>query len=433
MSADSVKLLVIDDEPVVGRLLSARLEAAGYNVTVMNDSTAAVEAYAGLAPDAVISDFWMPGLDGVNVVTEVLRRDSAACVILLSGDINVPNTVRALRAGAEDVLTKPADLDLLRAAIDRGLARTRLIRTHRVTATQVSDPYGFLDESPSMRRVVRIVESVAGHTVPALIVGEPGTGKLVVAEMLHQLSPRAGRPFIRTTCADLNPALLRDALSAAAGGTIFLGELAELSKASQELLSGLFTGAHDSGAAISAVRIVAATERDLSEGVRRGAFRADLYQRLAVLPIAVPSLRDRGDDAIRTLSARFVHAQRFAVGRGPVRLSEDALTLLVTVSWPGNVRQLRQVIEEAFFLALDRGELERVHLRDVLERSGLRNVTESGRVGIQSLEEMERHHIAHVLTLTGGHRSEAAKILGITRTTLYKKMDAYGLDSVGRS
>lgn len=447
------RLLIIDDEERFGQILGSQLESCGYSVSFMTDGADALLAYDSLAPDVVIVDLSMPRLDGLQVLTELRRHDPAASVILLSGKLDVRTTVRALRMGAEDVQTKPTDLDLLTAAIERGMQRARAMRSLRVTSTQVSDPYGFFDESPAMLRVLRTIEQLAKSALPVLIVGEAGTGKQVAAEMLHQLSPRAARPFVRVTCAGLREHGLRDALadvmvemrpqrpgrSAApeaagghGGGTLFLDGVCHLSPASQALLlsvlSGEFAGTADG---TPAVRVVAATTRDLTEDVRARTMDGELYHRLSVLPISLPSLRSRGGAAIMHVATRLVQAERFALGRGPRRVTAEAVALLESLTWPGNVRQLRNVIEEAFLLALESEALEPVHLRDVLEQAGLGEDADAPSADRRSLERVEQAHIARVLTMTRGQRTEAARILGITRPTLYKKMRQYGLEHVG--
>lgn len=443
---DEARVLLIDDEENVGRMLAGRLEDAGHRVTLMTDGEAALAQYAELAPDVVVVDLWMPKINGMQILAELQRRDPATSVILLSGNVDVRTTVRALRAGAEDVQTKPVDIELLRAAIDRGIERSRLVRMNRVASTQIADPYGFLDDSPPMRRLLRMLENLAGSPVPVLIVGETGTGKRIIAEMLHQLSPRSARSFIRIMRGDSRtrdlqhpfsgvsanrselgePALL----ASAKGGTIFIDEVAELSLLEQQQLLALVAGIAGAPENTS-VRIIAATERDLADDARTGRILPDLYQRLAVLPLVVPSLRSRGQNAIRNLASRVIGAQRYTLGRGPVRITDSALSLLMTLDWPGNVRQFRAVLEEAFILAIDSDELTPVHLRGVIERSGMAQPLDGTAVEDQTLDCIERRHIAQILVLTGGHRTEAARILGITRTTLYKKMYEYGLDKVG--
>ncbi len=444
--SDTGRLLIIDDEERFGRILTSQLETRGHTVTYITNGADALLAYDSVAPDLVICDLTMPVLDGMQVLAEIRRHDAAASVILLSGDIDVRTTVRALRAGAEDVQTKPADLDLLNAAIARGIERSRLMRSHRMASTQVSDPFGFFDESPAMVRLLRSLENLSKSSLPVLIVGEPGTGKGTVAEMLHQLSPRSAQPFIRFTCSGLTEQELKEAFvgtragtpgsaaraATAAGGTVFLERISDLSPAAQTFLFSVVTGQGAAGTPAVA-RIVASTEHDLAESVRARTFRTDLYQRIAVLPLAMPSLRSRGEETLRDLASRTVHAQHLSLGRGPTRITEEAIALLASLDWPGNVRQLRHVVEDACIMAMESEAVEPVHLRDVLERAGISAAADAAGPDDRTLEDVERRHIARILALTGGHRTEAARVLGITRTTLYKKMYEYGLDRIGNA
>ncbi len=440
------RLLVIDDDAALVSMVTAQLAHHGYDAQGCSDVNDVYAVFDRVAPEGVILDLVMPRISGLEVLAELRRRDASATVILFSGDIDVPTTVRALRAGAEDVQTKPLHIDHLVAAIDRGLARTRLMRTNRVSTALVSDPYGLLDDSPAMQRVQRMVDQLARSTQPVLVIGEAGTGKRAVAEMLHQLSPRATRPFVSVSCAghtadELERALLSSlsngithhgVLEMAAGGTLLLDDVGELADSTQQLLLAVLGDHADSRWPVPVdVRVIAATSRDLAEDVRRGALRAALHQRLALLPLVVPPLRHRGTEAIRTLAARFVHAHRSMHGEGPLLISDEAVRVLSGLEWPGNVRQLQSVLEEAFARALDADAIEPMHLREVLERRGLGGSGSMAAPDDMSLQAMERRHMAQVLAATSGNRSEAARVLGITRSTLYKKMNDYGLERTG--
>lgn len=442
MTADAGRLLIVDDEESFGRALARQFEAQGFAVWVKTDGADALLEYETIAPDVVIVDLAMPGLDGLQVLAGIRRQDTAASVIILSGAVDVRTTVRALRAGAEDVQTKPPEFSVLHAAAIRAVQRSRSLRTHRAANTQISDPYGFFDDSPAMRRVVRLVEHHAQSTPPVLIVGEAGTGKQVVAEMLHQLSSRAGRPFVRVPCGRLDERGLeavlvgstakaggRSLLEQAAGGTLFFDGVTVMTAACQSLLHDVFAGRTGGAEGMPRdMRLVFSTSRDLSGDVESGALRADLFQRMSVLTIAIPALRSRSEDDFARLAARMMQAQRFALGRGPLRLDEASLELLRQADWPGNVRQLHHVLEEACVAALDCEVLEPMHLRGVLAREGLEDVGVSTDSPDYSLEAMERLHIARVLAASRGRRTTAAKLLGITRSTLYKKLAEYGLD-----
>jgi DNA-binding NtrC family response regulator len=433
-------VLVVDDDESFARILQARLQEMSFDATYVVGGRLALECFDGLAPDVVLVDLTMPDMDGLEVLRQLRRRDETACLILLSGDVDVRTTVTALRAGAEDVHTKPVNFDLLGAAIERGLARTRLQRAHRIASTQVSDPYGLLDASPAMQRVLRLIQGLSRSMAPALIMGEPGTGKHAIAEVMHQMSPKARGPLCRYRCAGRTTAeieaALRDGdghrhhglLDAAQGGTLLLESLGGLSEASQQLLLTLAPriplGERQSME--PEVRLIITTERDLADDVHAGRLGAEFYQWIATVPLHVPSLRSRGDEAITTLANRMLHTTHVQHQRGPVRLTDDALSLVLSMDWPGNVRQLQQVIEEAFFLGLEEDVVDALHVRRALERVGMAGA--AGTVtGDLTLAHAERRQIARVLALVGDNRSEAARTLGITRSTLYRKLEEYGL------
>ncbi len=453
MTESASRVLVIDDDAGLAQLLCRQLAARGYKTVACSEVAKVFADFDAFAPDAVILDLVMPGTSGLDLLESLRRHDASATIILLSGSLDVATTVRALRAGAEDVQAKPADLEHLAATIERGLTRTRLLRSNRVTVTRVSDPYGLLDESPVMMRTLRLVEHLAKASMPVLIVGEVGTGKRVVAEMLHQLSPRSALPFVGASCTELAAGELErvifgsttgaaDAarpglLALAAGGTLFLDEVATLSGAAQAVLHRLLDAISERPA--STARLVVSTRRELADDVKSGALRADLYHRLAPIAVHVPPLRSRGADTIRTLASRVVRSLRAELEEGPVALSDAALKLLASLEWPGNVRQLRAVLEDAFVRALEATRIEVTHLGDALshlgvgaEAAGDARDARDARDAL-SLRTVERLHIERVLNLTDGHRTEAARLLGITRSTLYRKMEEYGITPSGTS
>lgn len=429
------RVLVVDDDHMIVQLLRVLFETRGFECDVVTEPHDVHQAVERFAPEAVVLDYSMPEISGLTLLAELRQRDSSITTLLLSGDIDVPTTVQALRAGAEDVQTKPVNSEMLIAAVERGIARTRVLRSHRMLSTQVADPFGLLDDSPAMRRVIRVVESLARSSTPVMIVGEVGTGKRTIAQMLHQFSPRVGRPFTSVFCGGAeSDRLERDLLGDAAspnggegilaltrGGTLLLEQPAVLSNRVQSALIEVSNPSASLNGE-SPIRLVTSTRRDLSDDVRRGVLRSDVYHRLAAIPLMVPPLRSRGPDAIRTLAERFVQSCRVEAGEGPTRLTTDALQELVVAPWPGNVRQLRNVIESAFASALDEESITEIHLRGALEIG----VSSDALHEDLSLQAIERQHIMRVLAMTGGQRSEAARILGITRTTLYKRIEEYG-------
>lgn len=439
-------MLVVDDEPVIVRVVGGQLVARGYEVSEATTTAAALERVTAGGVDAIVLDVVMPDGSGLELLEQLLQLDRSLTIVLLTGAIETAQTVRALRAGAEDVLTKPVDLDVLSAAIDRGLARTLLMRSKRLADIEVRDPYGLLDDSAAMRRVRRTVDALQRSTSPVLIIGERGTGKGAVAQLLHQGSPLAAKPFATVACgarsaAEVERALLSAVsleagasagsgiLAKAGGGTLFLSDIEVLAPSTQSLLLALLderVRARHSWVP-SHVRVIASTTRDLGEEVRAGRLRPEVHQHLGVVPLMLPALRDRGPDAIAALAKRIVHRQRVEIAEGPFGVTDAAMQLLVAADWPGNAHQLRLVLEDAFARAVDAEAIAPQHLRGAMERHGLGTPEPTGAEDL-TLEAVERAHIAMILRRTGGNRSEAARLLGITRTTLYKKIADYGLE-----
>ncbi len=442
-TASRGRVMLIDDDAATIKALRALLTARGYETAATTDVGEIDAMIEQFAPEAIVLDYAMPQTSGMTVLGDLRGHDPTLTVVMLSGEMDVPLTVRALRAGAEDVLLKPVHGDLLTAAVDRGLAHTRLLRAHRTRESDRHDPFGYFDESPAMSRVLRTVEQVAFGSQPVLLLGEPGTGKRALAQLLHQRSSRVGQPFAMYLCAPHDSLQVEHALLGSSrehaptdiddvhdagllhttnGGTLVLDEPQTLSAATQAaLLHTAVTTARGVG-----VRLVVTTRRDLADDVRRGVLRADLYRQLSVMPIMLPPLRNRGEFAIRELAERFLRMERARMGNGPRAFAASGLQELYAATWPGNVRQLHAVVDEAFAMALDSARIDSTHVRAVLARRGLHD--DAPAPDDHTIKTMERQHIARVLTLTGGQRAEAARLLGITRTTLYKKIDDYQLE-----
>lgn len=437
-------MLFVDDDPIVLRLVSRQLTERGFDVTCCEDGLTAEQLATQQPFDAMVIDHQLPGMLGVELLARVRALDSAVTIVMLSGSIEVPEVVRAIRAGAEDVQIKPVDIDLLVATIERGLVRTTLTRSRQLLSAQVSDPFGVLDPFQAMQRIVRLAGHAAPLDVPVLIVGEAGTGKHAIASIVHQLSLRAHRPFLSLALhgrdddaivAELR-ALLSGPLGARAteghGGTLFLDGIDRPGPLLQRWLHALVDArvlAPD-GSTVPPLRVIASTTRDLRSEVSRGQLLAALHQRLSMVTIAVPSLRERGADAIALLARRIIERLRLEAGEGPTQIGVAALHWLGSVPWPGNAPQLRDVLEDAFLRALDAEVIDDVHLEAALAARGLLPEGEHATAAAHdwSLRTVERRHIQSVLNMTGDHRTQAARLLGITRTTLYKKIAEYGLD-----
>lgn len=444
-------LLVDDDAEIIG-VLSRFFERRGWGVFRAAEARTAVELYERERPDLVLLDLNLPGsISGLRILEVIRARDPDASVIMLTGHAELANAVEAMRLGAENFLPKPVELKHLEAATDRAMEKVQLRRRNDFFLErqgQAADLVS-LGQSAAMRDIARQIEVLAGSDTTLLLLGETGTGKGYVANLLHRLSPRARAPFVEINCAGLSSTFLdselfghekgaftdareqkRGLFEIAHTGTIFLDEIGDLAADLQPKLLKVLEGHRFRRLGGTReievdVRVIAATNRDLETAVRAGRFREDLFYRLAVLPIRLPALRERGRDDITDLAVRTLLDVRKRLGRGPTAFSSEVLHRLAHYSWPGNIRELRNVLERVMLLAGHAQELLPSHFPPEIAQS---DADEGGRVEAElTLEELERRHIGRVLAYQGGNRSRAAKSLGISRATLYEKLHKYGL------
>jgi DNA-binding NtrC family response regulator len=444
----SVTILVVDDHPQVVDWLRDELGREGYTTTGCSDARAAVELAVREDFDLVVADVEMPGLRGIDLMSEIQARKPGTLVLLITAFGMVDLAVRAVKAGACDFVTKPFTIEVLLLAIERALRdrrmRKEIVRLRRLTVDDAPD--GIVARSPAMRRVLERAERAARVTSSVLLTGETGVGKSTVARMLHARSPRRAGPFVQVNCAGIPATLVegelfgvrrgaftgadrdRDGLFARAhGGTLLLDEVGELPLESQpKLLDVLETGRiRPLGGAPDRtvdVRLVAATNRDLQGAVRERTFRADLLFRLDVVRIEVPPLRERKED-LEGLVDQFVERMSARVGRAVLGVAEDAMAWLRAHSWPGNVRELQNLVEQAVAL----GEHDVITLDDVRRESSDPAAPEDDplETAIASrtpLEAIELAYIRRTLEACGGNVSEAARRLGIDRRTLYRRL-----------
>jgi DNA-binding NtrC family response regulator len=449
-------ILLVDDEAEVLAVLGRFFQRRGWQVQRAAEADGAMALYAQDRPDVVLFDIELPGVSGLQFLELLRVRDADATVIMLTGQADIATAVEAMRLGAENFLTKPVDLAHVEAAVERAFEKAALrSRTRFLAELQAGDPAtDALGGSVLMRDVARQVELLAASGTTVLLTGEAGTGKGYVAQLLHSLSPRARNPFIEVNCAGLSATFLepeifghesgaftdareqkRGLLELAHTGTFFLDEIGDLATELQPRLLKVLEGRRFQRLGGTReievdVRVVAATNDDLSARVRGGRFREDLFHRLNVLPLRMPPLRERGRDDLADLAMRLLAELSRRLGRGPVRLHPDAFVRITEYAWPGNIRELRNVIERALLLSGAADEIGPALLPP--EIAG--RVTTSAAEGADlSLADVERRHIALVIAHQGGNRSRAARVLGISRATLYDKLARYGLDQVGRT
>ena len=436
------RLLVVDDDNAFRLSTAALLRADGHEVDVAPDASAAVLALGAHAYDLVLLDLRMPGIDGIQLVETLRIRGESVPVLMISGYGTVESAVRAMHLGTDDFLTKPVEPDVLSARV------VELLERRPVATRDDAAVGGMIGRTAVMRALFASLRRVAPQDTTVLVTGETGTGKELVARAVHDLSPRATAPFIAVNCAALGEGVLESELfghvkgaftgaardragvfESAHGGTIFLDEIGEMSASVQQRLLRVLqerevTPVGSSRPVRVDVRVVAATNRNLAELVESSRFRQDLYYRLAVFPVVVPPLRDRRAD-IPMLVAHAIERLRARAPQGQgLACSSFAIRLLRGYDWPGNVRELLSVIERAAVEA-GFGRIEAQHLPLELRRGG--DVGADARYRTTRSGDDERDTIVAALEQTDGVLTRAAELLGMGRTTLWRKLKQYGL------
>jgi two-component system response regulator HydG len=454
------RILVVDDEPAHRESLRRIFERAGHDVTLAKDGEEAIGLLERVAVDIVLTDLVMPRVDGRMVLKAALNLRPDIDVVLMTAYGNVENAVAAMREGAKDFLTKPTRRGELLACVDRLLERQQLLAENRALRVELGreqhppkrEARGLerlLGHSPAMSTLKQTLQQVARTSAAVLLVGESGTGKEQCARALHELSPRGDGPFVAVSCAALPDTLLEVELFGAEkgaytgiderragrferahGGTLFLDEVGEMPLPMQvKLLRVLQEGEIErlggAGTVPVDVRVVAATHADLQERVRAGTFREDLYYRLDVVTLRLPPLREReGDIALLAHAWLVTHAARH--GRTIDGIEARALQALSTWRYPGNVRELSHAIERAVVLCPDGSPLRFDDLPPAIkEHAGgaLPTETLTFRVGQMTLPQMERAAIDATMTFAHGDKVQAAKLLGVSLRTLYRRLD----------
>ncbi|MBI4818718.1 MAG: sigma-54-dependent Fis family transcriptional regulator [Deltaproteobacteria bacterium] len=435
----SAHVLVVDDDSAIRVTLGALLRQAGYEVTEVSSGAAALDATQRSAVDSVITDLRMPGMDGMQLLSQLVARSPDLPVIVLTAHGSIPLAVEAIRAGAADFLSKPFERDELLRTVERSLLKARS-----------EPPAGPEFAAPVMKEVAELIRRAArGHST-VLIRGESGVGKDRVAREIHELSPRRDAPFVKIHCSALPDSLLESELfgyekgaftgasvskpgriELAEGGTLFLDEIGDVTAAFQVKLLRVLQDREVDRLGSNRprrvdVRIVAATHRDLESMVSEGAFREDLLYRLNVIPLVIPPLRERRDE-IRALSTHFCRELARANGLPRETIDEEAVQVLLGLPWPGNVRQLQNFVERLVVLSdgpvVTLGDVERE-----LDRQGVRPVERVSGSLVDARLRAERDSLVEALQRAGNNRSLAARILGVSRRTLYNKLKEHAIE-----
>jgi len=453
--APKFRILIADDEQVQREMLEGFLVKQGYGVGIAGDGSQALEKFKGGAFDLVLTDYRMPGMDGIQLLKELKRLNPEVMVVVLTAFGSVGTAVAAMKEGAYDYLNKPIDLEELLLLIRRVEKEVGLSRENRELREQLREKFKvdfIISASRRMEEALNLVKRVAPSQATVLILGESGTGKELIARAIHYSSPRAERPLVKVNCAALPENLLeselfgheKGAFTGAVGrrigrfeqadqGTIFLDEIGDLSPSLQSKLLRVlqekeFERVGSSQTLKADVRVIAATNHNLEEAIQKGTFREDLYYRLNVVTLSLPPLRERKED-IPPLIEHFLKKYSRENQKPVVSLSKEAKDLLMNYHYPGNVRELENIIERA--VVLSRGDsittqdlplnLRESKVEDLMKEAA------GGRSLRETLEEIERLRITQALEKSHGVQTKAAEELGISERVLRYKMKKYGI------
>lgn len=445
------KILVVDDEVQIRTLLSRMLELEGYEVCQAGDCRTALKQLEFQSPDVVLCDVFLPDGNGVDLVSSVKKTTPNVEIILLTAHGNIPDGVQAIKNGAFDYITKGDDNNKIIPLVSRAVEKARMNVRLEKLEKKVGHTYSFdsvLGDSKALKDAVSLARKVSGTDVPVLLTGETGTGKEVFAQAIHYNSKRAKQNFVAVNCSSFSKELLESEMfghkagsftgalkdkkglfEEADNGTIFLDEIGEMAFELQaKLLRILETGEYikigDTKPTRVNVRVVAATNRNLPEEIIAGRFREDLFYRLSVFQIHLPPLRERAGD-VRILAKAFVKDFSVRLARPVTEITPAFLEALEQQPWKGNIRELRNVIERSLIVC----ESERLDVADLpldIQNTHYEQSDETT-PGSFELSAMERRHIARVLEYTKGNKTEAARLLKIGLTTLYRKIEEYGI------
>lgn len=444
----SIKLLLVDDDEDLRGDLAQLFRKQGHDVTAAVSGEDALNKSAHARFDVALLDLHLPGISGIDVLVKLKEQQPELEVLMLTAHSSVETAVEAMRRGAYDYLTKPfrnADLEI---HVQKAFEKVQLQRREQQWIRQLSyesPRYRLVGSSVPMRKVVAMIEKVAATDATVLVRGASGTGKELVARALHSNSPRRTRPLVTINCAALQENLLESELfghekgaftgavapkpglvEVAEGGTLFIDEIGEMAPGLQSKLLRVLEDGHyrrvgGTREMNADVRVVAATNRDLAEEIKNGKFREDLFYRLNVVSIFLPPLRERRDD-IRELIEHFLSTRQI----GPLRslVDADAMKALMSYSWPGNVRELANVLERAQILA----ENHVITPEDLPENILASAVSSTPAGDPRHLSEVERRHVQAVLKEEKGNKVQAARVLGISRRSLYRLIEKYRLE-----
>ena len=448
-------ILIVDDEAGIRESLGAVLRDEGYAVNSAETAEAALDWLAQNHCDVVMLDVWLPGMDGLAALEKIRSLEGAPVVVMISGHGTIETAVRATKLGAFDFIEKPLSIDKTLLILRHALEQRALVAENRSLRQELGGRYQIIGDSVPMKALRQQLALTAPTNGRVLIYGESGVGKELVAHALHNLSPRSEKPFVEVNCAAIPEELIESELfghikgsftgavedkpgkfEEADGGTLFLDEVGDMSLRTQSKVLRVieeqrFTPVGSAGSLTVDVRVVTATNKNLSDEIQKGNFREDLFYRLNVIPFYVPPLREHSED-IPALAEHFLAEFAHAYGRRPKSLTESAVEALIQYRWPGNVRELKNLIERLVIM-VPGDRVERRHLPPALQQDQKHARTAAAAGSFFSLQEAraayERDYILRKLEQNQGNVSRTAEILGLERSHLYRKMKALGIAS----
>ena len=448
-------ILVVDDEKGQRDILKAILVKQGYEISTSSNGMEALRLFKETPFDVVLTDLKMPGLDGIELLRNILKEKSPVSVVLMTAHGTINSAVEAMKLGAFDYLVKPFEMDELLVVVKKALEKTNLLKENTLLRQQLEERFridGIVGKSGMMQEIFRILKKVCASNSTVIVYGESGTGKELVAKAIHYNSPRRDNLFMAVNCAAIPETLLESELfgyekgaftgahtrkiglfETANGGTLFLDEIAELPIALQAKLLRVLQereirrlGGKDN--IKIDVRIIAATNKRLEEEVKRGSFREDLFYRLNVIALKLPALRERAED-IPELIDHFIEKHSKTHNKKIATISKDAMALLINYPWPGNVRQLESAIERAILLADDGAAID----ANLLPHEVVNQVYQTSRIAFEipsqgiSFEELEKELIIKAMEKTGWVIAKAAQLLGMSYKTLQYRINKFGI------
>ena len=449
----SASILIVDDEVSILNSLSSILEDEGYEVSVAKSGIEALKLCAVSPPELMMLDIWMPDMDGLETLRRLRELVPQTQVMMMSGHGSIETAVKAIKLGAYDYIEKPLSLENVTLRVKHALDQHRLEQENRTLRTKVERKFELIGQSPAMRQLKQIIETAGPTNSRVLIGGENGTGKELVARAIHQQSARANRPFVAVNCAAIPETLIESELfghergsfsgattmkrgqfEQADGGTLFLDEIADMSLSTQaKVLRALqeqqFTRVGGTKLIKVDVRVLAASNKDLLKEIEKGTFREDLFYRLNVVPIVVPTLRDRRED-IPLLVKHFLHVHAEEQGLKIKQVSPEAMDVFIQYEWPGNIRELENTVERAVLMA----DTDIIEPKDLTlatadgggpeERSRLSSMLRLPAEGMP-LDDLERMVILEALRMNDWVQKDAARFLAVSSRVMNYKIQKY--------